>query len=185
VLRKSTLIALSRAIEHETLAHAAAPVLVAAFQHEPFYREVQARYRRMARMADAAMVFADFAGVRHPRDGGPVELPIDPEDALGNEWAVVVDAPGYAACLLAWEQPGVTEPGDRGDLGRRFEAIWTVDPAATRRAAQVGARLASRADPAYGHGVEELLAERPLALEQPAPALTALTNRVVAYLEAA
>ncbi|HSD81789.1 MAG TPA: MerR family transcriptional regulator, partial [Solirubrobacteraceae bacterium] len=34
VLRKATLVALSRAIEHETLAHAAAPVLFAAFQEE-------------------------------------------------------------------------------------------------------------------------------------------------------
>ena len=49
-----------RAIEHETLAHAAAPVLFAAFQHEPFYREVQPRYARIARCADAATVFADF-----------------------------------------------------------------------------------------------------------------------------
>ena len=32
-------------------------------------------------------------------------------------------------------------------------------------------------------GSSELLASRPLALEQPAPALTALTNRVVGYLE--
>jgi DICT domain-containing protein len=184
VLRKSTLIALSRAIEHETLAHAAAPVLVAAFQHEPFYRAVEARYRRMARTADAAMVFADFGAVRHPA-GGPVELPIAADDALGNEWAVIVDAPGYAACLLAWEQPGVTEPGDPQDLRRRFEAIWTVDPLATRRAAQVAVQLAAHADPAYAAEVEGLLAERPTALEQPAPALTALTNRVVAYLEAA
>jgi DICT domain-containing protein len=184
VLKKSTLVALSRAIEHETLAHAAAPVLVAAFQHEPFYREVEARYRRMARVADAAMVFADFPKVRHPR-GGPAELPIALEDALGNEWAVIVDAPGYSACLLAWEQPGITEPGSAQDLSRRFESIWTVDPVATRRAAQVAARLAGRADPEYGRQVEAVLAERPMALEQPAPALTALTNRVVAYLEAA
>ena len=69
VLRKSTLVALSRAIEHETLAHAAAPVLFAAFQREPFYREVEPRYARIARCADAATVFADFPQVRHP-DGG-------------------------------------------------------------------------------------------------------------------
>ena len=54
VLRKSTLVALSRAIEHETLAHAAAPVLFAAFQREPFYREVEPRYARIAQCADAA-----------------------------------------------------------------------------------------------------------------------------------
>jgi DICT domain-containing protein len=184
VLCKATLIALSRAIEHETLAQAAAPVLIGAFQREEFYRAVEPRYRRMAQLADAAVVFADFPAVRRPA-GGPVELPISPADALGNEWAVVVDAPGYAACLLAWEQPSVTAPGDPTDLRRRFEAIWTIDPLATRRAAQVGARLAARADPQTGARLEALLADRPRALERPAPALTALTNRVVAYLESA
>ena len=112
-----------------------------------------------------------------------MEIPIAIDDALGNEWAVVVDAPGYAACLLAWEQPGVTEPGDDGDLDRRFEAIWTIDPATTRRAAEVAARLAARADPELGERLDALLTDRPLAFEQPAPALTALTSRMVAYLE--
>ena len=184
VLRKSTLVALSRAIEHEAIARAVAPVLVGAFQHERFYRMVEPRYRRLAQVADAAIVFADFATEAHP-EGGPVELPIAPEDALGNEWAVIVDAPGFAACLLAWEQPGVTEPGLDDDADRQFEAIWTVDPVVTRRAAQVGARLASRIDPQIGDRLAEMLEGRPLALEQPAPALTALTNRVVAYLETA
>ena len=183
VLRKATLVALSRAIEHETLAHAAAPVLFAAFQEERFYRAVEQRYRRLARQADAVAVFADFAHVRHP-GAGPAELPIRPSDALGNEWAVVVDAPGYAACLLAWEQPGIAQPGGAHDADRRFEAIWTLDPHATRRAALVAARLAGRADPEYGRRLEELLADRPLAMEEPVPALTALTNRVIAYLEA-
>ncbi len=184
ILRKSTLMALSRAIEHETLASAAAPVLVGAFQHESFYRAVEPRYRQLAKQADAAVVFADFEAERSPK-GGPVEIPLAPEDALGNEWAVVVDAPGYCACLLAWEQHGVTEPGDDGDLDRRFEAIWTLDPLATRRAAQVAARLVSRADPTLGAELDQLLLERPIAANDAAPALTALTNRVVAYLEAA
>jgi DICT domain-containing protein len=185
VLRKSTLIALSRAIEHEALALAAAPIVFGAFQQERFYRGVERRYRRLAVHADAAAVFADFpAGVRHP-GGAPAEIPIAADDALGNEWAVIVDAPGYAACLLAWEQPGATEPGGPDDHERRFEAIWTIDPEATRRAALVAARLAGRADPAFGERLEELLADRPLALDQPAPALTALTNRMVAYMEAA
>ena len=94
-------------------------------------------------------MFADFPAGAAP-EGGPAEIPIGAQDALGNEWAVVVDAPGYAACLLAWEQPGVTEPGGAGDADRRFEAIWTLDPRATRRAAEVAARLAARADPEYG-----------------------------------
>ena len=44
--------------------------------------------------------------------------------------------------------------------------------------------LAGRSCPALADRVEALLADRPLAVEEPAPALTALTNRMVAYLEA-
>lgn len=183
LLRKSTLFAISRAIEDEALASAASPILVGAFQHEPFYAPVRHRYRRIAEMADAAIVFADFPELRHPA-GGPVEVPIAPEGALGNEWAVVVDAPGYSACLLAWEQPSAEGRGGPNDADRRFEALWTTDPAVTRRATAAGVRLAGRADPELGERLEELLADRPLALESPAPALTALTNRIVSYLDA-
>lgn len=181
-LRKQTLLALSRAIEDETLARAAAPVCIGAFQEERFYREVEHRYRRIAENADATAVFADFKTLRHI-DGGPSELPIAPDDALGNEWAVVVDAPGYAACLLAWEQPDAERRGGKGDGNRRFEAIWTMEPRVVRDAATVAARLAGRVDAEYGRKLEELLIDRPLAVESPAPALTALTNRAISYLE--
>jgi MerR family transcriptional regulator, light-induced transcriptional regulator len=179
VLRKDTLEALSRAIEHETLALAAAPVLIGAFQRERFYRPIEARWRRMAGHADAAVVFADFADTRHP-DDGPAELPINPADALGNEWAIVVDAPGFAASLVGWEQP---RPRGGPERERRFEALWTLDPNATRRASRTAARMAAAIDPPTGERLEALLADRPLALEQPVPSLTALANRVVAYLE--
>src|SRR3954466_991834 len=89
VLRKATLEALSRAIEHETLALAAAPVLVGAFQRERFYRPAGPRGRRRPPPAAAAVVFAASPAVVHPPEG-PDELPIQPGDALGNEWAVIV-----------------------------------------------------------------------------------------------
>lgn len=183
LLRKRTLVALSRAIEDEALASAAAPVVLAAFQRERFYRTVEHRYRALARGARAAAVFADFPAVRRPA-GAPAEIPLEPDDALGNEWAVIVDAPGYAACLLGWEQPG--ERGRRRvrDAERRFECLWTIDPVATRRAALVGARLVALRDARLGATLEELLAERPLAIETPATGLTALTNRMIGYLEA-
>ena len=182
LLRKSTLVAISRAIEHESLASASSPVIFGAFQFESAYRQVEHRYRRMARQADACTVFADFADERRPA-GAPAEIPIDLDDAIGNEWAVIVDAPGYAACLLGWEHPGRGEPLGPGDPGRRFEAIWTVHPRAVRRAAEVSARLVAQADPSYGAQLEQLLADRPLAAEEPTPALTALTNRAIGYLE--
>lgn len=183
-LRKRTLLALSRAIEDEAIASASSPIAFGAFQEEAFYRGVEHRWRELARLADAACVFATFEAQRE-LDGHPAEVPIGGPDALGNEWAVIVDAPGFSACLLAWEPPSTLERGGPSDLDRRFEAVWTVDPEVTRQASGIAARLASRADAALGARLEALLADRPLALDRPAPALTALTNRMVAYVERA
>jgi DICT domain-containing protein len=181
-LRKSTLLAISRAIEDETLARAAEPVVVGAFQSVANFKGVEHRYERMARNADACVVFADFDEVNE-REGRPTQIPISPEDALGNEWAVIVDAPGYAACLLAWETPESQRDAHLPDRDRRFEALWTLDPRIARRAALVGAALAGRAAPELGERLETMLRDRPLAFDAPAPGLTALTNRIVGYLD--
>jgi len=183
LLRKRTLIAISHAIEDETIARAAGPVVFGAFQHERNYRHEEHRYRRLAERADTAVVFADFPESR--LDADPVEIPIAPEAALGNEWAVIVDAPGFAACLLAWERPRTpVEERLLPELERRFESLWTMDPSVVRRAALVGASLMRDAAPDVAGRVERVLADRPLAVEAPAPGLTALTNRLVGYLEA-
>jgi DICT domain-containing protein len=174
-LRKPTLVAISRAIEEEAIARAAGPVIIASFQAQENYRAVEHRYRRLAHVADAVGVFAAFDEVRIGSDDEPAEIPVTPSDSLGHEWAVIVDAPGYAACLVGWETP---EPG------RVFEAIWTLDPTVVRRAAQVGAAIAARSVPEWSERLLGLLADRPLAVEQPAPGLTALTNRMISYLDA-
>jgi DNA-binding transcriptional MerR regulator len=178
-LRRATMLALSHAIEDEAMARAAGPIVVAAFQAEANYRAVEHRYRRLARVADAVAVFARFTRVREAGDDEPVEIPVDEAGALGHEWAVIVDAPGFAACLVGWETPTRM----RGE--RVFEAVWTMDAAVVRQAIQVGAVLAGRASAPLGERLDSLLADRPLAVEAPAPGLTALTNRIVGYLDAA
>ena len=89
---------------------------------------------------------------------------------------MIVDAPGYAACLVGWETPNTS--GDRV-----FEAVWTMDAPVVRRAAQVGAAIAARRAPEWSERLLALLADRPLAVESPAPGLTALTNRMIGYLD--
>lgn len=177
-LRRATMLALSHAIEDEAMARAAGPIVIGAFQSEANYRSVEHRYRRLARVADAVAVFARFPEMRIEGDDEPVEIPVEGADALGHEWAVIVDAPGFAACLVGWETPR------DADGERVFEAIWTMDAAVVRQAVQVGAVLAGRACPILGERVDALLLDRPLAVETPAPGLTALTNRIVGYLDA-
>lgn len=182
LLRKRSLIALAHAIEDETLARAACPVVFAAFQRVRFYAAERHRYRRLAERAEAAVVFADFPAPRVAGDG-PAEIPIAPGAALCDEWAVIVDAPGYAACLLGWEPPRTAEEERGPELERRFETIWTLDPALVRRASLAACRLSRPAAPELADRIERTLADRPLAIESPSPALAALANRVVAYLD--
>jgi MerR family transcriptional regulator, light-induced transcriptional regulator len=179
LLMKRTLLAISRAIEDEAMSRASSPVVFGAFQREGNYRAVEHRYRAMARTADAVVVFADFASLACHDE--IAEVPLEAGAALGNEWAVVIDAPGYSACLLGWERPQSAPVADRE---RTFETLWTMDPRMVRRAAEVGASLARRADDELGARIEGLLAERPLAMEHPAPSLTSVTNRIVGYLDA-
>ena len=106
VLRKPLLLALSRAIEDESCARAERALLFGAFQRERFYRQSEHRWRELARTAELAVVFADFARPRRPARG-PIELPIDTAAPLNREWAIVCEA---RATRSAWR--GSSYPGE-------------------------------------------------------------------------
>jgi len=182
-LRKRTLIALSRAIEDEAMASAAGPIVFGAFQRSRHYRAVEHRYRRMAEAADLAAVFADFGNGHEAvaAEHEPIELTIRTDDPVGHEWAVVVDAPGFSVCLVAWEPPVPSPPAD--DRDRVFEVHWTLDPEAVRAASRAGAAIARSVAPPVGERIDALLADRPLGAEAGVEALEALAMRMVGYLE--
>lgn len=174
VLPKRPLIRLSHAIEDECALRARRPILFAGFQRERFYRASQPRWRELARTAELAVVFADFARSRRPR-GGPAELALAGADELMREWLIVCDAPNAAACLVAWERP-------RGRSRRRlFETIWTVEREVVRHAARVCVELAARTDPELVAPVREHLASAPAAAADEVSQAVALANRMVAY----
>jgi DICT domain-containing protein len=178
-LKKSTLLALSWAIEDECCSRAEQPTIFGGFQTERYYRAAEERWTELARIARSTMVFAAFSQDPDPVSGTTmVELP---EDApMRREWAVVCDAPDYPAMLTAWELPGQSTVPDRL---RIFEAIWTVEPGAVRDAARACAQTAQQ----HGHAeAAPLLYE---LAEEPAPPPVALLqaasllNRVVAYVD--
>ena len=179
-LPKSTLIALSHAIEDECAARAERPVLFGSFQRERFYRHAESRWRELSRTAELAIVFADFPERREP-DDAPVELPIDRSDPMGREWSLVCDAPEYAACLSAWEPPG--QDGTR-DLDRVLETIWSVEPTVVREAARISKGIAARSAPDLVAAVDRVLASTPPKSGEEFRLVSALTSRMVAYVGA-
>jgi DICT domain-containing protein len=173
-LSKRAMLAISRAIEDECCAQAERPLLIGSFQRERFYRDSEARWRELARTAEATYVFADFRSNRLRRRG-PTELALPDDAPLLREWAVVCDAPDAAACLAGFERPG-----PRDGTPRSFEAVWSVNPDVVRDAAGLGAALARRRDltvelPERGHPATDASSMVRRA--------TALTNRIVAYLD--
>ncbi|WP_408898048.1 DICT sensory domain-containing protein [Nocardioides sp. R1-1] len=179
-LRKSTLIALSWAIEDECCAVAERPVLFGAFQRGRFYEASAGRWAELARVARSAVVFADQWDAGAGASGGPVRVDLAPDAPMRREWAVVCDAPDSPACLSAWELPGQAATPDRE---RVFESVWTVDPAAVRDAARVAAAVAAGAGLPDAGSLLSGLAE-PVEMGGAAPpAVTALFHRVVAYVD--
>lgn len=163
--------AVSRAIEDECLARAGEPLLAGTFQREAAYRVAEPRWRELARTARLAFVLADFPKRRAPRDA-PAEIPLAVQSPVRREWAVVCVGAELCACLAGWELP-------REDAVRRFEAIWTTDPAAAVGAMRVALALAG---PAVGARGEELLAGVRLPAGADAAAAMAVANRAIGHL---
>jgi MerR family transcriptional regulator, light-induced transcriptional regulator len=178
-LRKSTLLALTWALEDECCARAQAPWLFGAFQDEQFYRQAERRWRDLARTAQGAWALAQFARPAPTTPGRPVEVDLPPTSPMTREWSLVCLAPDLPAALAAWELPGQEGVPD-GD--RLFESVWTLEPVAVRDAARCAARLVSF----LGHDTSSALDAaddpRPPSAVEPERA-TALFNRVLAYVD--
>lgn len=178
-LRKSTLVALSWAIEDEFAARAATPVLFGAFQHQEFYDRSRPRWRELARVAKDAVVFADFAAAA--ADAAPREVTLGPDSPMHREWTVVSDSVELPAALAAWELPGQTTVADRD---RIFEAVWTVEPRAVRHAARTCALIAEEHGDPGAPALLHALADDPVAGLADLVSVSTLFSRVVAYVDA-
>jgi len=179
VVSKRTMIALSHAIEDESSARAERSLLVGVFQERRFFAAARSRWLDLARGAQRAVVFADFPEARSPAHG-PAEVPILSPDALEREWVVAVLAPRSSVLLVGRERPGERH---RRDLDRRFELVWSAMPAVVWAALETAVRLAKRTAPSIALDLRADLNGFPNPLAPDPGFVTALTNRMVGYLD--
>jgi DICT domain-containing protein len=178
-LSKATLLALTQAMEDECCARAERAVLFAGFQRERFYRQSAERWEELARTARVAVIFADF-DASSAADARPVTVRIPADAPLRREWFVVCAAPDYPAFLSGWEFPGQTGVPDGR---RRFEALWSVDPAAVRDAALICAQIAQTLSPALGRLPGDLPDEAPPPASADLRRAIGVFNRMASYLD--
>ena len=132
---KTTLTALSHAMEDLVLVGDDRPLVIANFQQERFYRQETRRYQRIAEKTDHVYVLAmpetDFASTPAPY----ATIGLEESDPLAQEWHLIVIAASYSACLVCREHSTAINAAAL-DSGRQFQGFWTFDPIVTRQAAQ-------------------------------------------------
>ena len=137
---KSSLTALSHAMEDLVLNDSDTPLVIASFQRERFYRQESHRYRRIAHKSNQVYV---LAAPETEFSNGSVDyetVAFESDDALAQEWHLVIIGQHYASCLICRERNvPITDNKyvSAMDTNRRFEGIWTFDRSVTMKAGKI------------------------------------------------
>ncbi|AFY94083.1 DICT sensory domain-containing protein [Chamaesiphon minutus] len=188
---KSSLTALSHAMEDRVLAGTDRPLLIASFQQEKFYRQEAHRYRRLGEISDQVYVLAAPDTEFSDRVNEYDLVPFTSTDALASEWHLVAIGAQSSACLICREK--IVPPSEipvlpEIDASRRFEGIWTFDRQVTIAAAHIlldrikGYRpdLAAK----IAQAKQEYLVAVPTIPQDHSASADAFVQRLVTYLQA-
>lgn len=135
---KTSLTALSHAMEDHVLAGTAKFLVIASFQQERFYLQEANRYLRIAELTDQVYVLSALGTSFVSRSKNYETIAFEADDALTQEWHLVVVGADYHACLICRERsPVPATDGPPLDQTRRFEGIWTQDRYVTQTAADL------------------------------------------------
>jgi len=167
------LLGISHAIEDEAAEHARGAVIVGAFQRRSAWERSARHWKALGSVARAVIVLADFP--RPHCEDTRFEIPIDPAGPVAQEWIVIVDAPSWAACLVAREL-------DAPHRRRRFESVWSMDRGVVRDAARLAVTIAARTEPGVTGASAPVLRTRPAPIDDGLQRATALTNRILGNL---
>jgi signal transduction histidine kinase len=131
---KTSLTALSHAMEDLVLDRPDRPLVIANFQHERFYRHEILRYQQIAAHTDQLYLLTvpDKQTIASPASYPTIGL--DPRDELAQEWHLIIVGQSYSACLIAREYAAPINTRAL-DTARQFQGFWTFDPIISRLAA--------------------------------------------------
>lgn len=142
VYYKNTLVALCHALEDHILNDDSKPLVITAFQQGKWYIQEAERYADIAKCSQqiTIMAAADSGWLEHPTSKLPnIDLvAIDPNDAVAEEWHLIILSPNYTAMVICQEL-SAEDYGSSGqpasDLERKFYGLWTFEPELVRETA--------------------------------------------------
>jgi DICT domain-containing protein/signal transduction histidine kinase len=188
---KSSLTALSHAMEDRVLAGTDRPLLIASFQQEKFYRQEAHRYRRLGEISDQVYVLAAPETEFSDRVDEYELVAFEDGDALGAEWHLIAIGAQSSACLICREKVGPSSDIPvlpEIDASRRFEGIWTFDRQVTIAAAHILLDRIQSYRPELAAKIaqakQEYLVAVPIIPNDHSASADAFVQRLVTYLQA-
>lgn len=129
---KSSLTALSHAMEDQVLAGNEQPLVIATFQLERFYRQEAHRYRKISELTPQVYVMAALETEFQNSSDHHETVAFASQDQLSQEWNLLVLGQYYSTCLVCVEREDLVQNSDIPeqllmDQARPFEGIWTSD----------------------------------------------------------
>lgn len=188
---KPSLIALCHAMEDQVFVGGDRPLVIVSFQRERFFRQQTHRYLQIAERTEQLYILtapeADFTSGSQPCE----IIPFDLEDAMSQEWHMVIIGQQYASCLHfrgqgspLLEAAPQSEPLDQA---RRFEGFWSFDRQLSCVAAQLLLKRVLLYRPQLtskiNQAISQLTPESSSGLYQIDP--TPFSERLVTYLQTA
>ncbi len=186
---KNTLVALCHALEDHILSHDDSPLVITAFQQGKWYLQEAERYADIASFAKQVVIMAspDSGWAEHPTSQLPnVDLVgLKPEDAVSEEWHLIIISPKYTAMVLCQELSHA-DYGAAGqpevDLERKFYGLWTFEPELVKETAQIAISHINEYNPELAKKLTEYQNEIQSHLAT-GEDLGAVVTRVVDYLQ--
>ena len=186
---KSSLTALSHAIEDQVLARSDQPLVIACFQRERFYRQESSRYLRIAERTPSVFILAAPETDFRNHSGVYESIAFDAEDGLSQEWHLIVISAESTVCLVCREH--FQAPSVKGlelpmDQSRRFEGLWTFDREVSCTAAELLLSRIGQYRPELIPKIEHLqkTVVEPAKTGSPLVHPSPFTDRLVTYLQA-
>lgn len=186
---KSSLIALSHAMEDQVLAGGGDALVIASFQREKFYKQEAHRYLKIGQKCSHVYVLAapesDFDNSSEVYE----KIAFSPDDPLAQEWHLVVLTAHYTGCLVCREKTYIDAVEAVMDNSRRFEGIWTCEQRVSRKAALILLRRILYYRPQLSEKVEKTIAtycleeEEEVGVEQEGNS-DPFVQRLITYLQA-
>lgn len=170
------------------LAGTEAPLVIASFQQERFYRQETRRYQRIAQQTEHVYVLA----APEPESSFAIAsdqyetIPLDVDDSLAKEKHLIIVGQDYTACLACREQQQVLSSVEQS---QRYEGIWTFDQDICRHAARLLLDRITQYRPELATKIKKAKKRYCLSPGSSTPTLPVLQSRVfgqrlVTYLQA-